>query len=394
MDYPATFNVLIDAKKIFDGGIGVCLRNLIEGLLTVPNINVSLLATKEKLENFDWKDEVNLIEDNTKPYSFSESFMLSKKIDFSKFDLFHVPHYTLPFNINIPTVATVHDIIHITNPKKFYYPYIARPWINSTLKRASKIITVSEASKKALIDNFRYARNNQNKIVVVPNAVSLRSISDDISTREKPFNFEYFISVFSNTMPHKGLSDLLWAYSKLEEKLARYNVPKLVLVGYGIQKLLDNNEIKNYKISKNVKVLGAVSDEKLTRLISNAKAMLIPSLEEGFYIPALDAQALEVPFVTRPVPAICELVSSNDFCAKSMRKEDFLEEIETFFKVSREHDISYIPNEKKLKKYKLENVLLRILDVYSEVTGKVISRSQVDQVGKVQNERQEFDEAV
>ena len=374
MDYPATFNVLIDAKKINDGGIGTSLRNLIKGLLTVPNINITLLSTKEKLSTYEWKDDINLIEDDTKPYSLKESFLLAKKIDFSQYDLFHTPHYTLPFNVNIPTVATIHDIIHITNPKKFYYPLIAKPCINSTLKRASKIITVSEASKNLLIDNFKYAKRNSNKIVVIPNAVSLKKLDSIEEIREKQYPFDYYISVFSNTMPHKGLNDLLWAYSRLEEKFAKYNLPKLILVGFGIQKLLDSNEIRNYKISKNVKVLGAVSTSKLTNLISHAKAMLIPSLAEGFYIPALDAQSLEVPFVTRPVPAICELLSKNDFCAKSMSKEDFYEEIKTFFQVSREHGFSYISNEKNLKKYKLENVLLRILDVYSEVTDKVIQR--------------------
>lgn len=97
MDYPATFNVLIDAKKIFDGGIGVSLRNLIEGLIKLPDIKVSLLGTKEKFKNFDWKDEVSLIEDNSKPYSFSESFLLSKKLIFqsSTFFMFRIIRFLL-----------------------------------------------------------------------------------------------------------------------------------------------------------------------------------------------------------------------------------------------------------------------------------------------------------
>ena len=45
MDYPATFNVLIDAKKINDGGIGAYIRNLIEGLMLVPDVSVSILST-------------------------------------------------------------------------------------------------------------------------------------------------------------------------------------------------------------------------------------------------------------------------------------------------------------------------------------------------------------
>ena len=77
MDYPATFNVLIDAKKINDGGIGAYIRNLIEGLMLVPDVSVSILSTKEKIENYDWKDNVTLIEDNHKPYSFSESFLIT-----------------------------------------------------------------------------------------------------------------------------------------------------------------------------------------------------------------------------------------------------------------------------------------------------------------------------
>ena len=47
-------------------------------------------------------------------------------------------------------------------------------------------------------------------------------------------------------------------------------------------------------------------------------------------------------------------------------------------KITREHGFTYISNEKNLKKFKLENVLLRVLDVYSEVTGKVTKRPIVN----------------
>lgn len=371
------FKVLIDAKKIDDGGIGASLRNLIEGLLMSRGIEVSLLGDKEKIGKYVWSNLVNLIEDNSKPYSLKESFWISKKIDFSNYDIFHTPHYTLPFKISIPSVATVHDIIHITHPRKFYYPFIAKIWINSTLKRASKIITVSEASKSALIKNFKYANENQDKIVVVPNAVSLRSVNEDEMQSKAEFSFNYLIAVFSNTMPHKGLEDLLWAYKKLEERFSKQNLPKLVLVGYGIQRLLESGEMKNFDISENVKVLGAVSNKRLTLLILNAKAMLVPSLAEGFYIPAIDAQSLGVPFICRPVPAICELLANNDFCAKSMSKEDFFEVIKNFLQLSFESGINYKLNEKRLEKYKIENVILKVLDVYSELTGKEIERPSI-----------------
>ncbi len=369
------FKVLIDAKKIDDGGIGTYLRNLIEGFLANGNIDITLLSTKEKIIKYSWRNEISLIEDDSKSYSMKESFSLKNKVDFSKFDLFHVPHYTLPFGVNIPTIATIHDIIHITNPKKFYYPFVSKPWIASTLKRSSKIITVSESSKKDLIQNFSYAKNHQDKIVVIPNSSSLKFLNNE----EAP-NFKYFISIFSNTMPHKGLDDLLWAYNQLEKSFPNYDVPKLVLVGFGIEKLLKSEEIKNKKVSSNVKFLGAVSSEKLSSLVQNAKALLIPSLAEGFCIQALDAQVLNVPVVSRPVPAICEILSRNDFCSSSMSKESFYEAIKTFFQLSLERDFIYTVDNKHLKKYKKENIILRTLDVYSQVTGKIIKRGDEKEV--------------
>lgn len=365
------FRVLIDAKKIDDGGIGSYLKILIEGFLENGNIDVTLLSSKEKIIKYDWRNEVTLIEDDTKPYSIKESFSLKNKVDCSKFDIFHVPHYTLPFGINIPTIATIHDIIHITNPRKIYYPFISRPWIGSTLKRASKIITVSESSKKDLIQNFSYAKKNQNKIVVIPNAPSL-----EISNESKSLNFNYFVAIFSNTMPHKGLEDLLWAYSKLEEKFIDYNLPKLLLVGFGIEELLKSEWIKKQKLSPNVKLLGAVSKEKLSNLVHGAEALVIPSLAEGFCIQALDAQILKVPVISRPVPAVCEILSRNDFCAKSMSKEDFYETMKLFFQLSLERNFIYTVDEQHLKKYKKENIISLTLDLYSQVTGKNIKKEK------------------
>lgn len=289
--------LLIDARKLQDGGIGRYINNLLNGLYEYSDISPDVIVQDGTLfsEYNKWSKRFKIITSQVKKYSLKEQFFALG----NNYDLFHVPHYTLPYFTNCRTVITVHDLIHLQCPEKWYYPYVAKPLILSALYRASKIITVSDFSKKQLLS---ISPKITDKIKVIPNA-----IADIFKNVEETKEKTYLLAIFSNTKPHKGFNDLIEAFKIAKEKVV---IPKLLIAGMGTK------NIKN--LPEGVEVVGEVSDEKLKDLYSKAIAVVVPSLLEGFCLQILESHICNTRVIARPVECLLELMTKEDIVCKDL----------------------------------------------------------------------------
>lgn len=308
-DLAPTIRVLLDARKLGDGGIGVYIENTINGLLDTSGISLTLLGRPDVICRYDFSNKVSVLPDLSAPHSIDALFKLSSRIPWNRFDIYHSPHFIMPRGVPIPYVVTIHDLIHITSPERFYYPWIATPLIRSAIKNASKIVTVSETSKKEMLDVF--GQDLEGRITVIPNALreSLENLSrsPEALSPVKSLPSRYILAVASNLKPHKGIRDLIDAFT--EVTLTTGESLSLVIVGIGVKKSERSN---NHVIE-----LGKVDDETLARLYANALALVVPSRVEGFCLPVIEAHAFGTPVVSRPVPAVLELLAPEDEVASS-----------------------------------------------------------------------------
>lgn len=311
--------LLLDARKIVDGGIGTYLRNLISGLQNHPEIKLSVLVRPTEAAH-PLIASLPQVKTAAGLYSFSELFTLSREVPWSSFNLFHTPHFVLPLGIPIPSVITIHDLNHIFNPEKFFYPLIAAPYVISSLSRARQIIAVSEQTR-AEIDTFcRWWRGAPHKVSVIPNSVALsgnsgRPRESRVPLEERnPDESPYLLAVISTDKPHKGTSDLLVAF----EQIARCHPGlDLVVVGAGTP----SPEKIPPSITPRVRLRGRVAAEELDRLYRSARAIVVASVREGFCLPILESHAVGVPVIARPVPAIQSLMVEDDTLAVDMSTE-------------------------------------------------------------------------
>lgn len=311
--------LLLDGRKLKDGGIGVYTDNLISGLLEVGGVAITILYGDERCRDVPYAGDVEWLRDPARPYSIDEMLSMPSRIDFSRYDIFHTPHYMLPYRVSIPTVVTVHDLIHITHPEKFWYPSVARFFIRSAVRRADGVLAVSRHTLAGVRD---LTGVSEEKIHYVPNAISPRVLAGARDGAHDQDPSPYLLAIFSNTKPHKGLSDILVAYREFREsrRWADYatQCPSLVLAGFGVQHLVASPEGKALlKENEGVRVVGALSDAELRDTLRGARALIVPSLVEGFCLPAVEAQAVGTPVVCRPVPALLELVGEQDTVAES-----------------------------------------------------------------------------
>lgn len=362
--------VLVDARKLGGGGIGVYIDNLITGLLSNGGVQPTVIVNSQTELHTRGYGELEVIEDRAKLYSLDELWGLPRRIDLSSFDLFHSPHYTLPFRLPIPSVVTVHDLIHITHPERFYYPFVAKRLIRSALKRATRVLAVSNATAHSLTVLMPRAKE---KISVVPNAldpfylIETGTHGDDVVQGGKP----YFIATFSNIKRHKAIEDLLGAFVALKARGAREGDPlafllreiQLVLVGQGTDALRGSG-----KIPEGVTIAGAVSTRELHALYAGGTGLVVSSLAEGFCLPVIEAQACGTPVVVRPVPAVLELMTTNDYVCKDMSVESLTDGMYEFLKKrfsdAEENDYG-VPLE-HMRRFCREDVTRAVVNVYRQ----------------------------
>ena len=84
-------------------------ENLITGLLEVGGVAITVLYSDERCRTAPYGSQVEWLWEAARPYSVDEMLRMPARIDLSRFDIFHTPHYMLPYRIPIPTVVTVHD---------------------------------------------------------------------------------------------------------------------------------------------------------------------------------------------------------------------------------------------------------------------------------------------
>lgn len=321
-NFSRKLRLLVDARRLGEHGIGVYCDNLISALSNVSWIDLSVIVNSGVASRYPWANKVEVLEDAAKPYSFDEYFNLTKRIKFSNYDLFHEPHYTLPFGIEIPTVVTIHDLIQVQYPQRWFYPFVVKLLISSAMKRATRIIAVSHATAKELA---RFQERFKDKISVVPNFINSTMLQSIRAAPVRVSDCNYLLAVFSTLKPHKALEDLLKAFKVAQERQRKQGTNtqrplRLVLAGSGFE-TISEEQLALIKNTKDVILAGRLERAELNSLFAGASALVVPSLAEGFCLPALEAKYFGIPVVCRPVAALNEFLDTYDYVADDFSVE-------------------------------------------------------------------------
>lgn len=251
-------------------------------------------------------------------YSWQEQLKMPGLIKKQRLDLMHFPHFNVPFLYRGKFVVTIHDLIlthfptqraSTLSPFVYWLKHLAyRAVIHRAVKKAAKIITISQYSKKRIIANFGVP---QEKI-----AVTYEATSDFKPTpakiNEEDFFLKYkikkpYLLYVGNAYPHKNLERLVSVFKALIK--GRGPDLNLVFVGkrdYFYTRLQD--KVNELKLDQKVYFLGYVEDEELKFLYQQARLYVFPSLAEGFGLPPLEAMAQGLPVVSSRSSCLPEIL--------------------------------------------------------------------------------------
>ncbi|MFN8389703.1 MAG: glycosyltransferase family 1 protein [Bdellovibrionota bacterium] len=409
--------VLIDARKLGDGGIGVYIENLVDGLLALSksgeiDIALSLLVSEAFFESdnqsafsthyrthglgavFDavklrWLDRVRYISESAPKYSLREYFLLGfrQRRELAECDLFHSPHFTLPYFLRVPSVVTIHDIIHCSHPENFYHRPVAKSLIRSALRRADQIITVSEDSARCIQAQFGKFRM---PAAVIPNAMRpnlARKPEAEVEAflRKEFLTHDYCLYVGSERA-HKGFWELLDAWAELTKDGSLARCPDLVVVGK--QFSVARDKVHEMGLDTTVRFFGEVSLDKLALLYSGASAVVVPSKVEGFGLPALEGMGLGVPVVCAPIASLREVCGDAAVYASEHSGHGFAAAIRKLFSDSSSRSEVSRRGIERAQQFSVEECARKTFAVYQRVLGirpqSVSSGSAAEPVKKLQ----------
>jgi len=270
----------IDARKIADFGIGTYIRGLLHALAADGSDSYIAFAPQRVAHLLPAAVEHIVVD--APHYSIRELITLGRAVDRAKLDLFHAPHYVVPFT-HVPFVVTVHDLIHLRNPNPLAVLY-ARQMIGRAVRKSRRVLTVSETVKREIVSTFGCADDH---VVVTPNGVDER-----FSPLGPAAEGRYFLYA-GNDKPHKNVDVLV-------DAIAHVDGASLVLTGGAFDR---------FRERERVIISGFVDDSELAALYRGAIALVMPSREEGFGLPALEAMASGCAVITSNAPALVEITA-------------------------------------------------------------------------------------
>ncbi|HBR80449.1 MAG: mannosyltransferase B-like protein [Candidatus Uhrbacteria bacterium GW2011_GWE2_45_35] len=307
--------IIIDCRYILDppngqfGGISEYADGLIRALLDLKTGNEFVLFFSEKYSGdlAVARGGVEVVRVPVKRGSFFfNHFVFPRLVRLSRPDIFFAPQGQLPLGWRGRAVVTVHDLAIFGHPEWFpggfsrwFSTKLVVPW---SLRRAEKIIAVSEATKKDLMRLFKIP--DEKIFIVYPDVVVSEHVENGSS--------DYFLCL-GTIEPRKNFLLAAQAIKILREKFPE---AKLLIVGGRGWKFAET--IKEFD-PEFVEELGFVSCEQKFSLLAKAQALVFPSLYEGFGLPPLEAMKLGVPVITTragALPEVCgeaaRYVSIND----------------------------------------------------------------------------------
>jgi glycosyltransferase involved in cell wall biosynthesis len=305
--------IAIDARKLRDFGIGTYLRNILIELSRLDReTEYVVLCRPDDVESGDVLGRnFRMVPETAPNYSIAEQYRIPAVLAREGVRLVHEPHYVLPPLVQCRSVVTIHDCIHLMFPQylpnRLAYVYAkGSMWMAS--KKANRILTVSEASKR---DILRFFDVPPDKVSVIHNAIDERFLAPANAERmdlvRQRFQLEHpFVLYVGNIKPHKNIERLIDAFGR-----ARSQGPdhlKLVIIGDEISKYPAlRQSVHKHKLDKHVRFLGFQPTETLAAFYRLARAFVFPSLYEGFGLPPLEAMACGCPVVTSNVSSLPEV---------------------------------------------------------------------------------------
>jgi glycosyltransferase involved in cell wall biosynthesis len=371
-------HLLIDARMYSPNftGIGRYVYEITQELFRQkPDWKFTLFLGAEEYKKFSAPSpNITAVLAPEKIYSAKEQTSFLKKLMSVKGDLTWFPHFNVPLMYPRKFVVTVHDLTLSKFPGKkhsFVKNLIYNAIIKNALWRSKKILTVSENTKRDLMNDENV---QENKIVVAGNAVGdefLDFIPDRNFDLKKLGISQKFFLYTGQWRSHKNILGMTKAFHQFLQRKRAENPDfsaQLVLTGKPnplYPEVLDYR--KKHTLENEIIPVGLVSESDLLHLYSLAEVFVFPSFYEGFGIPPLEAMAMKTPVAASTSSAIPEVCGEGAVYFSPENTEEMSKKMEVLFCDEELRKKMIKKGLEQIKKFSWQDSAKKIIDTFESV---------------------------
>ena len=324
-------------------GVSRYLRNLYMTMGRMEQIRISyfngrfMVDTMPPLtDSAQWQNTTRLVRYLPDPIVFGlrtaswskYEYFLNKrcKKKASCYDIYHETGFTPAKLTQIPTVFSIYDLslrrYRETHPKDRVWLF--EYFIKRRLCYAGHILTISEFIRQEIIDEFKVPSSMVTAVPLAPDPLFFPCRDAVIKKVRKKYNLpESYLLFVSSLEPRKNIDLLIKAI-----KIARTDIP-LVLVGWqgwGEKRWLE--KIDGQNLSNQIFITGHIPDDDLRAVYSGAKALVYPSLYEGFGLPIVEAMACNCPVICSNTASMPEVAGDAALLFDPSKSDELAHAIE------------------------------------------------------------------
>ena len=217
-------------------------------------------------------------------------------------DVFHGTNFVSPPTRNAAEVVTIHDLTYVHHAQTVAHDALQyRQLVPRALDRGAQVVSPTAAVAAAVRALYHLPAN---RVHVTPLGVDeewFHAKAPHAHWLDRQFLPARYLLFVGSIDPRKNLTRLLEAHA--EARLQDPDVPDLVLAGPAGRTEIDP--------TSGVHTTGWLDQASLMSIVAGSHGLVLPSLDEGFGLPVLEALACGRPVVVSEIPALTEVADHS-----------------------------------------------------------------------------------
>lgn len=356
--------ILHITNNLWSGGVTTLLEELLSYFSKNNEVTLLLLGKNEEKYNEEKLKNVKIIFLNQeKLYSLKNILKIRKLVkenDIIHSHLFPSQYITIIASLflNKKIITTEHNS---WNKRRKYFIFKIIEKI--IYKKYSKIITVSEAAKKNLIDWI----GMKEKIVAIPNGIDLEKYKIGKNIRKELWDLEEnekLICMVARFSKDKDQKTLINAIKLLSDEI------KCIFIGIGETLESIKKYVKNNRLENRIRFLGYRND--IENIFKSCDLSVLSSNSEGFGLVAIESMCAGTIMIGSNVDGLSEVLKYEDFLFERGNEQELAIKIKEILENKNLRKEMIVKSKEIVKKYSKNEMIKQYRKIYTEVLNENI----------------------